>query len=130
MVGINNVFKRNYNNAGAEVELECKEREGGSIIFRNSTTTDENGGYRIPISGDYEEYICEVVLIKSPDPECSEVSHDSHQEISARVSITGNNGMADPIREASPLGFLRKEALPECKEVLRELGFTEDGGLV
>lgn len=114
----------------AEIRLECKEREGGNVVYKASTTTDENGKYRIPVRGDYEEDICDVVLVKSHDPECSEIKNEIHQDLSARVSITGNNGMASPVREANPLGFLKKTPLPECKEVLRELGFANRGDII
>lgn len=113
--------------AGATVRLECKEREGGRVTFSKEAETNENGSYRISVEGDHEEEICEVVLVKSGDPNCSEIHREAYHDMNARVSLTKNNGIASDVREANPLGFLRKEKLDVCSEVLRELGITSLG---
>ncbi|PON41366.1 Pollen allergen Ole e 1 family [Parasponia andersonii] len=112
---------------GAKVRLECRDNEGGSVTYSAEAETDASGTYRIPVDGDHEEEICEIQLVKSSSPDCSEVSNDPYNKLSARVSITSNNGIASPVRQANPLGFLKKEPLPECSEVLRELGITAEG---
>ncbi|MCI39999.1 olee1-like protein, partial [Trifolium medium] len=71
--------------------------------------------------------ICQVVLVKSPRKDCSEVDTDSHLEQAARISVTNNNGIVSPIRTTNPLGFLKKERLPGCLEIFKELGINEDG---
>jgi hypothetical protein len=114
------------NAAGAKVGLECKDREGGSLIYSSEAETDESGTYRLPVDGDHEEEICEVVLKKSSDPECGEVSKDPFLKKSARISLTKNNGISSPVRLANPLGFMKKTPLPGCTEALRELGMTAD----
>ncbi|KAL4627103.1 hypothetical protein ACB092_05G143500 [Castanea dentata] len=96
---------------GATVGIECRDREGGSIT--HSAVEEE-----------HEEDICAVSLIKSTNPDCSEVSKDPFLKKSARVSLTSNNGISSSVRLANPLGFLKKEALPQCAEVLKELGLT------
>ncbi|XP_059440294.1 olee1-like protein [Corylus avellana] len=111
---------------GAKVALECRNREGGSLLYSSEAETDESGTYRLPVDGEHEEDICEVALKKSSDPKCSEVSKDPFLKKSARVALTKNNGISSPIRLANPLGFLREKPLPECTETLRELGMTVD----
>lgn len=116
-------------NAGATVKLECREREGGSVTFSNEAVTDKTGHYSIEADGDHEEEVCEVALVKSKDSDCNEISEEGYGHKS-RVSITNNSGITNPVRLANPLSFMKKEKLSECKEVLRELGFDEEGNIV
>ncbi|GAV89872.1 Pollen_Ole_e_I domain-containing protein [Cephalotus follicularis] len=112
---------------GAKVRLECRDREGGSLTFSVEGETDESGTYRLQVEGDHEEEICEIVPLKSGNPDCNEVNQDYFLRKSARISLTKNNGIASPVRAANPLGFMKKEPLPECPEVLKELGITPSG---
>lgn len=118
------------NSLGASVRVECKEIEGGKVTFSKEALTDGSGSYKVEVDGDHEEEVCEVVLVKSSKPDCTEVDKESHLAQAARVSITRNNGITSPVRSANPLGFLKKERLPVCKEVLRELGLQDDGTLI
>ncbi|KAL3739901.1 hypothetical protein ACJRO7_021212 [Eucalyptus globulus] len=111
----------------AKVRLECKEREGGSVTYSIEGVTDNTGTYRLPVDGEHEEEICEIVLVKSSQPGCEEVSNDPFLRKTARISLTKNNGMATPVRQANPLGYMKNESLPECADVLRELGMTSTG---
>lgn len=116
--------------SGAKVKLVCREEgDAANETFTGEAVTDKNGVYKIEVDGDHEEEICEVSLVKSGDEECGEIPTDGYGHF-ARVSITGNNGITNPVRQANPLGFMRKDNLPQCKEVLRELGFDEAGRLV
>lgn len=112
---------------GAKVKLECKDREGGVVKFSVDGVTDKVGTYVLQVDGDHEEEVCDIVLIESGDPECSEINKDEFLTKSARISLTTNNGITSPVRVANPLGFMRKNPLPECPEVLKELGMTPDG---
>lgn len=112
--------------AGAKVSLECRNREGGTLIYSSDSETDKSGTYRIPVDGDHEEEICEIALKKSSDTDCSEVSKDPFLKKSARISLTKNNGISTPVRLANPLGFMKKKPLPECAKALRELGMNPD----
>ncbi|KAI3414802.1 uncharacterized protein J3R85_015841 [Psidium guajava] len=113
--------------AGAKVRLECRDREGGAVTYSIEGVTDNTGTYRLPVDGEHEEEICEIVLAKSSQPGCEEVSNDAFLRKSARISLTKNNGMATPVRQANPLGYMKKEPLAECTEVLKELGMTSFG---
>ncbi|PRQ29149.1 putative pollen allergen Ole e 1 family [Rosa chinensis] len=114
---------------GAKVKLECKDRESGSITYSKEAETNEQGRYSIEVDSDHEEEDCEVVLVSSPNEDCNEINHDLHQQTSARISLTKHNGIAGPVRIPNPLGFMKKEAAPECPEVLKELGLTPDGNI-
>lgn len=107
---------------GAKVRLECKNREGGHLTYRIEGETDKTGTYSLPVDGDHEEEVCEVILVKSPDPECNEPFTGGFGGKSARVSLTSNNGIASAARLANPLGFMKKQAFPECPDILKELG--------
>ncbi|KAG6638801.1 olee1-like protein [Carya illinoinensis] len=111
---------------GAKVRLECRKRGDGAITYSVESETDKLGTYHLQVDGEHEEEVCEIVLLKSSDPDCSEVSKDPFQKKSARISLTKNNGITSPVRLANPLGFMRKEHLPGCGQVLKELGLTAE----
>ncbi|KAE9591338.1 putative pollen allergen Ole e 1 family [Lupinus albus] len=92
-----------------------------------SKVTDASWWYKVEVDGDHEDDICEVKLIKSPRPNCSEIDTEFHLQQSAKVSITKNNGIVSDVQSANPLGFLRKEHLPSCAKVLKDLGVDDDG---
>lgn len=116
-------------NAGAQVKLECRNASTESVTYSTHTTTDETGMYRLPVDGDHEEDICEVFLVESTRTDCNEIPHDGFLKQTAGIDLTRNNGLSTPVRQASPLGFLIKNPLPQCLEVLRELGFAAPGVL-
>ncbi|KAI4338524.1 hypothetical protein MLD38_023572 [Melastoma candidum] len=113
--------------ANARVRLECRTRNTGELTYSVEGVTDASGTYSLPVNEDHAAEICEVVLVKSSQPGCEEVSTGSFLRKSARVSLTVDNGMASPVRHANPLGFLKAKPLPECPEVLLELGITPTG---
>ncbi|OVA13283.1 Pollen Ole e 1 allergen/extensin [Macleaya cordata] len=108
---------------GAKVKLECHDRESGHLTYSIEGLTDSTGSYKIPVQGDHEEEICEVHLVKSPLPDCSEILKGG---ASARVLITANNGITDTARYANSLGFLRKEALSSCTDALKAIGLPPE----
>ncbi|KAI4372498.1 hypothetical protein MLD38_010720 [Melastoma candidum] len=112
---------------GARVKLECRNREGGDLTYSLEGVTDESGMYSLPVDGDHSADICEVILVKSSKPGCEEIGNGPFLRNSARISLTSDNGMATPIREANPLGFLAKLPYSVCADVLRELGITPQG---
>ncbi|KAK9267831.1 hypothetical protein L1049_010267 [Liquidambar formosana] len=107
---------------GAKVRLECRNREGGDLTYSVEGETDKTGTYQLGVDGEHENEVCEIVLVKSSKPDCSEISTDTYTRKASRISLTSNNGMVSGKRLANPLGFMKKEALPECSEVLKELG--------
>ncbi|GAU30278.1 hypothetical protein TSUD_384990 [Trifolium subterraneum] len=111
---------------GATVRVECKE-ENGTLTFTKDVVTGHGGNYKVEVDGDHEDEICQVILVKSPRPDCAEIDKDYHLEQAARISITNNNGIVSPVRTTNPLGFLRKERLPGCADIFKELGINEDG---
>ncbi|XP_074357137.1 olee1-like protein [Apium graveolens] len=109
---------------GATVRLECRNREQDTnlTLKGEEATTDNTGTYHISVDGDYEDDICEVKLVKSPDPDCSEISVEKYFKDAARISLAANSGMATDARMANPLGFLKKVANPECEKLLADMG--------
>ncbi|XP_057949296.1 olee1-like protein [Malania oleifera] len=107
---------------GSKVRLECRDREGGHLTYTVEGETDAKGMYHLEAEGNHEEEVCEVVLVKSGSEDCKEENKVGFGRHSARISLTHNNGISSPSRLANPLFFMRKEALPVCPEVLRELG--------
>ncbi|XVF78796.1 hypothetical protein PTKIN_Ptkin14bG0165900 [Pterospermum kingtungense] len=107
---------------GATVKLECRNRTDQSITYSREAVTDEAGRYSVEVEGDHEEEICEVSAVKSPREDCNEFMESWRK---ARVVLTKKDGLMQPLRYANNLGFFKKEALPGCAEVLRELGFPK-----
>ncbi|KAL5841467.1 hypothetical protein ACOSQ3_012070 [Xanthoceras sorbifolium] len=108
----------------AKVRLECREREDGKVTYSVDGETDNLGVYHLPVEGDREEEVCEIHLVESSDPECSDIDNKTYLKKSARISLTRDSGIASKNRIANPLGFMKKDPLPECPEVLKELGIT------
>ena len=111
------------------MKLQCKGKDGESITYSKESETNQQGRYSIEVESDHEEEECEVVLVSSPDEDCNQINHDLYQQTSARISLIQHNGIAGPVRIPNPLGFMKKEAAPECPEVLKELGLTPDGDI-
>ncbi|XVF40344.1 hypothetical protein PTKIN_Ptkin01aG0105900 [Pterospermum kingtungense] len=112
---------------GAKVRLECRDHEGGKLTYTVDGVTDASGSYRIKVEGDHEEEVCEVSLIESSDSECAEIDKENFLKKTARVDLTKDNGITSDKRMANPLAFMVKDPLPECTQVLRELGITSEG---
>ncbi|XP_074272356.1 pollen allergen Che a 1-like [Silene latifolia] len=110
---------------GATVKLECKNITEGTVTFNAETKTDKLGLYSIPVEGDHEDDICQISLVNSPQAECSEIPSDAYAQMAAQVSLTNNNGETGPVRNANPLWFMRKDPLPDCPEVLKELDIVD-----
>ncbi|KAM7251976.1 hypothetical protein ACFE04_023859 [Oxalis oulophora] len=106
---------------GAQVKLECRERNNETVTLTMNGTTDKDGSYSFAVNGEHEEEICEVSLVKSPDSECAEISDEK-----ARVVITKNVGVVDPVRFANPISFMRTQAVANCTQVLNELGLSPE----
>ncbi|CAI9787713.1 unnamed protein product [Fraxinus pennsylvanica] len=104
---------------GANLKLECSDPITRNVTYSVEGVTDSNGHYRLTVDGDHEDSICEVTLTKSPEPECSVPMAGLEN---ARIVCTQNSGMHNDVRYASPLGFMTKESVSGCKEVLDELG--------
>lgn len=108
---------------GATVRMECRDREQDKkTSFTGEATTDDSGTYHITVTGDHEDDICAIKLVKSPDPQCSEIPPEKFAKDIARVSLTKNSGMASDVRMANPIGFMKKDPPQECKKLLDELG--------
>lgn len=104
--------------------MVCKEVESGNTTLSKEAMTDASGRYCVEVEGDHQDEICEVSLVKSSDPDCSELPDSAFDNQATKVSITRNNGIVSPVRTANPLGFLRKDPLHECDAVFHELGLA------
>ncbi|KAL6196610.1 hypothetical protein ACLB2K_032224 [Fragaria x ananassa] len=107
---------------GATVELQCRSRVNSTVFNKLQGKTNKDGLYTLPVDEDYANEICEVKTVSSPRADCNDRFDDFEK---ARVLITYNNGVASTARYANPLGFMKKEAVPECEQVLKEL-FPEE----
>ncbi|KAL2229044.1 pollen allergen Che a 1-like [Sesamum indicum] len=112
--------------SGAQVKLECKDKESGKVTYRmTGGETDDNGIYTLPAEGDHLGEVCEVTLVKSSRAECSEIPIDrSGKSPTSEVTLVATSSFMDNIRLANPLVFTRKEALRKCIEFLKDVQMT------
>lgn len=113
---------------GATVRLQCRNITTGVENYNAEAVTDKSGHYTFQVSGDYEDDICQITLVKSSDDDCSEIATEAIGQQGAQISLTSNNGEATPVRNANPLGFMKKEPLPECNAVIKELEMDDSEG--
>lgn len=111
---------------GATVRLQCRNITTGIENYNAEAVTDKSGHYTFQVSGDYEDDICQITLVKSSNDDCSEIATEAIGQQGAQISLTSNNGEATPVRNANPLGFMKKEPLSECDAVIKELEMDFD----
>ncbi|KAE9456360.1 hypothetical protein C3L33_11727, partial [Rhododendron williamsianum] len=104
----------------ADVELQCRDRENGTVTLTKAQKSDDGGYYSIYIDKDHQNDICEVRVVSSPIPECSEIVPEISRN---RVNLAKESGIITNSRFVNPIGFVSKNAYPECHDVLDSLGF-------
>lgn len=103
--------------AGAEVMLQCKDKNTNEVVYTKKGWTDSTGAYTIFVDEDHADQICDAKLVSSPQHDCKEATPGRDQ---ARVILTGYNGIASNDRFANAMGFMAQEAASGCAEVLRQ----------
>ncbi|XP_050213254.1 pollen-specific protein C13-like [Mercurialis annua] len=103
--------------AGARVRLECKNRQTMELVYSKEATTDSSGTYKIRVSEDHQDQICDTMLVSSSRADCRSPSSGRDR---ARVVLTNNNGIASNKRYANSMGFEVEEPMSGCAEVLRQ----------
>ncbi|GMI90593.1 hypothetical protein like AT4G08685 [Hibiscus trionum] len=104
------------NMAGAKVKVVCSDRKTGEVVYEREGYTDSTGQYKIRVSEDHLDEICDAVLVKSSQPECAQMTPGRER---ARVILTNFNGIASNTRFANAMGFMADEAEAGCAEVLK-----------
>ncbi|KAH7524431.1 hypothetical protein FEM48_Zijuj06G0118400 [Ziziphus jujuba var. spinosa] len=103
--------------AGAKVRLECKNRNTMQLLYSKEGTTDSTGTYKITVTEDHEDQLCDALLVSSPQGDCAKVSPGRER---ARVILTNYNGMASETRFANAMGFTKEEPAAGCANVLKQ----------
>ena len=109
--------------AGAKVRLECAHQESGELVHTVEGATDATGTYHLSVADDHADENCEVVLVQSPETECSEIKAGRDR---ARILLAHNSGLASNVRIANALGFLRGEPLPACGALLAQYALGDE----
>ncbi|KAL4332051.1 hypothetical protein GQ457_07G020560 [Hibiscus cannabinus] len=104
------------NMAGAKVKVVCSDRKTGEVVYERAGYTDSTGQYKISVSEDHLDEICDAVLVKSSHPECAQMTPGRER---ARVILTNFNGIASNTRFANAMGFMADEAEAGCAEVMK-----------
>ncbi|MFX9847073.1 pollen Ole e 1 allergen/extensin family protein, partial [Acinetobacter baumannii] len=109
--------------AGATVRIECRNGKTAEVTYTKSGVTDATGKYEILVNTDRGDEICDVVLVKSSDPQCAQANAGRDR---ARIILTRNNGMTSDTRFANAMGFLANTPLASCTEILKKYQETEE----
>lgn len=98
------------------MRIECKDKNAMGVKYSVEGVTDSTGTYKISVSYDRGDDICDAVLVSSPDPFCSAPNRGRDR---ARVILTRSNGLTSNLRYANNMGFLRKQPLGGCTQLLK-----------
>ena len=96
--------------------MECSDRKTGQVVYKREGYTDSTGQYKIVVSEDHLDQICDAVLVKSSQPECAKMSPGRER---ARVILTNFNGIASSTRYANNIGFMADEVEAGCAEIMK-----------
>lgn len=102
--------------AGARVRIECRDRKSSELTYSIEGVTDSTGTYKLTVTDDHYDQMCDAMLVSSPDPLCSEPNLGRDK---SRVILTRSNGMNSDTRFANNMGFLKNEPMARCTEVLQ-----------
>lgn len=117
------LFDKHFCSIGAKVMVKCRNIKSDKTTYSCEGVTDHSGTYKIPISGDHENEICETVLVSSPQTGCTTVAPGRDR---ARLALTHNNGIASDNRYANNLGFVKDAPLAGCAELLKQYQEFDD----
>lgn len=102
--------------SGAKVKVVCSNRKTGDVVYEKEGYTDSTGQYKIAVSEDHLDEVCDAILVKSSQPECAEMSPGRER---ARVVLTNFNGISSNTRFANAMGFMANKAEAGCAEVMK-----------
>ncbi|XP_030453317.1 protein DOWNSTREAM OF FLC [Syzygium oleosum] len=103
--------------AGAKVKVECKDRTSMKPLYSQEATTDSTGTYKMFVSEDHLDQLCDAMLVSSPQPNCQKPAAGRDR---ARVILTRYNGIASDDRFANNMGFVIDQPLSGCAQVLQQ----------
>ncbi|KAK3029795.1 hypothetical protein RJ639_038237 [Escallonia herrerae] len=102
---------------GAQVRVECKDRDSQKLLYTVEATTDSSGTYTITVKEDHKNQLCDAMLISSPQTGCALAAPGRDR---ARVILTRDNGMVADDRVANAMGFMKDEAIEGCNKILQQ----------
>lgn len=87
------------------------------LMYSKEGKTDSTGTYKISVTEDHENQLCDALLVSSPQGNCATVSPGRER---TRVILTNYNGIASEDRFANAMGFTVKEPAAGCADVLKQ----------
>ncbi|MED6148096.1 hypothetical protein PIB30_050007 [Stylosanthes scabra] len=100
---------------GATVAIQCKHKNTMNVEYYTEVKTDSTGTYEIEVDKEFNEHMCESVLVHSPVLGCNQA--DPGRSKSTLVLSHYKNGLLNHVHYANNLGFLKDQALPECQKL-------------
>ncbi|CAN6845637.1 unnamed protein product [Brassica oleracea] len=108
---------------GAMVKLVCKNRKTMEEIYTNVAVSNMHGKYMFVVHNNHNDEMCDVMLVKSSDKGCSEISKGREQ---ARVILNHYNGITEQIRHANNMGFGKDVTDVFCYELIKKYHVDEN----
>lgn len=102
---------------GAKVKVECKDRTSMKLLYSQEATTDSTGTYKLFVSEDHQDQLCDAMLLSSPQSNCQKLAAGRDR---ARVILTRYNGIVSDTRYANNMGFEMDQPLAGCTQVLQQ----------
>lgn len=93
------------------------------VHFSEEAKTDSTGTYKMFITEDHLDHICDAVLVSSPQQDCSTAAPGRER---ARVILTRYNGIASDDRYANSMGFMRAQPMSGCAQVMQQYKLDDD----
>ncbi|XP_027368379.1 protein DOWNSTREAM OF FLC-like [Abrus precatorius] len=104
--------------AGAEVNLQCKDRITNEIVFNKKAESDSSGSYSILVDEKQANQICDVRLVSNPLHDCKEATPGRDQ---SRIILNRFNGIATNERFVNNMGFMKTRVASGCAKILGTL---------
>lgn len=93
------------------------------LLYSVEGTTDSTGTYKIMVTEDHGDQLCDAVLVSSPQLDCA--SADPGRDRAA-VVLTRYNGIVSDDRYANSMGFLKDQPMSGCTQLLQQYQELED----
>lgn len=87
------------------------------VVYSQEASTDSTGTYKMFISEDHQDQLCDATLLSSPQPNCMKPAPGRDR---ARVILTRYNGIASDDRFANNMGFVIDQPMAGCTKVLQQ----------
>ncbi|KAF7144580.1 hypothetical protein RHSIM_Rhsim04G0026000 [Rhododendron simsii] len=103
-----------------ELEIRCRSRKNGTVTLIQPTLADNGGCWKTYVEDGHQDDLCMVRVVASPDPQCN-AKVAGFRSVRITLADFKQNGL-NTLYVKKPLGFVKNEALPNCRKVRSKRG--------